>query len=117
MAKANPYIDFLLEQFEPLGEIRAKAMFGGHGLYCNEVFFALVASGNVFLKVDDVNRPRFEAQGLKAFRPYEDRPETMQYYEAPPEMFEDPDVLKLWVGGAIAAGVRAQIKKKPKKKR
>jgi DNA transformation protein len=93
-------------------------MFGGHGLYCNEVFFALVASGAVFLKADDENRPQFEAQGLKAFRPYEDRPETMQYYEAPAEMFEDPDMLKQWAGGAIAAALRAQTKKtKPKKRK
>jgi DNA transformation protein and related proteins len=92
-------------------------MFGGYGLYCNEVFFALVANNAVFLKADDVNRPQFVAMGLKAFRPYEDRPETMQYYEAPAEMFEDPEVLRLWAGGAIAAGVRAQAKKRPKKRR
>jgi len=116
MAKANPYIDFLLEQFEVLGEIRAKAMFGGHGLYCNEVFFALVANGAVFLKADDVNRPQFEAMGMKAFRPYEDRPETMSYYEAPADMFEDPDLMKQWAGSSVAAGVRAQSKKKPKKR-
>jgi DNA transformation protein len=115
--KSNPYVEFLLEQFEPLGEIRVKAMFGGYGLYCDEVFFALVAHNAVFLKADDVNRPQFEAARLKAFRPYEDRPDTMQYYEAPAEMFEDPEALKLWVGGAIAAGVRAQAKKKPRKRR
>jgi DNA transformation protein and related proteins len=117
LTKANPYVEFLLEQFEPLGEIRAKSMFGGHGLYCDEVFFALVANGAVFLKADEVNRPEFEAAGLKAFRPWEDKPDVMQYYEAPPEMFEDPEELKKWAGGAIAAGVRAQIKRKPKKRR
>jgi DNA transformation protein len=115
--KTNPYIEFLVEQFEPLGEIRVKAMFGGYGLYCDEVFFALVANNALFLKADDVNRPQFEAAGLKAFRPYQDRTDVMQYYEAPAEMFEDPEVLKQWVGGAIAAGGRAKIKKKPKKKR
>jgi DNA transformation protein len=105
-----------MEQFEPLGEIRARAMFGGHGLYCDEVFFALVASGALFLKADEVNRPEFEAQGLKPFRPFEDKSGVMQYYEAPAEMFEDPLELKRWAGGAIAAGVRqahAKNKKKP----
>jgi DNA transformation protein len=118
LAKANPYIEFLMEQFEPLGEIRARAMFGGHGLYCDEVFFALVASGALFLKADEVNRPDFEAQGLKPFRPFEDKAGVMKYYEAPAEMFEDPLELKRWAGGAIAAGVRAlspqsKMKKKP----
>jgi DNA transformation protein len=114
VAKPNPYLDYLLEELEPLGEIRAKAMFGGHGLYCDEVFFALVANGALFLKADDENRPHFEAQGLKAFRPFQDKPDVMQYYEAPAEMFEDKEVLKQWAGGAVAAGVRAQLKKKVK---
>jgi DNA transformation protein len=115
LAKANPYVEFLIEQFEPLGEIRAKAMFGGHGLYCDEVFFALVAGGALFLKADDVNRPEFEAKGLKPFRPYEDRPDVMQYYEAPAEMFEDPLELKRWAGGAVAAGIRARAQTKKKR--
>jgi len=117
MPKPNPYVDYLVDHFEPLGEITARAMFGGHGLYCDGIFFALVASNAVFLKADDVNRPHFEAQGLKAFRPFEDQPGVMQYYEAPAEMFEDTDALKHWAGGAVAAGVRAQAKKKPKKRR
>ena len=48
-----------------------------------------MASGAVFLKADDVNRPDFETQGLKPFRPFEAKPDVMQYYEAPAEMFED----------------------------
>jgi DNA transformation protein len=112
--KSNPYIEFLQEQFEPLGEIRAKSMFGGHGLYCDEVFFALVANGEVFLKADDVNRPDFEASGLQPFRPFEG-PSVMQYYQAPAEMFEDSEVLKKWAGGAISAGRRARNKKRTTK--
>jgi DNA transformation protein len=112
VAKPNPYLDFLLEQLEPLGDITARAMFGGHGLYCDGVFFALVASGSLYLKADDVNRPHFETHGLKPFRPFEDKAGVMQYYEAPAEMFEDPEALRQWAGGAIAAGLRAQAKKK-----
>jgi len=115
--KPSPYIDFLIEHFEPIGEVTARAMFGGHGLYCDGIFFALVANNAVFLKADDVNRPDFETLGLKPFRPFEDQLVVMQYYEAPAEMFEDADALKHWAGGAVAAGIRAQGKKKPKKKR
>jgi DNA transformation protein len=112
MAKANPFVDFVVEQMESMGEIHARAMFGGHGLYCDGVFFALISRGAVFLKVDDVNRPAFEALRQKPFRPWDDKPDTMQYYEAPAEMFEDGDILKEFVGGAVAAGRRAQENKK-----
>ncbi len=89
-------------------------MFGGHGLYRDGIFFAIVANSSVFLKADGMNQPDFEAQGLKPFRPFEDKAEVMRYYEAPAEMFEDAEALKQWAGGAITAGVRAQAKKKKK---
>lgn len=106
-----------MEQLEAVGEITARPMFGGHGLYCDGVFFALVANSALFLKADDNNRPEFEAHGLKPFRPFENKEGVMQYYEAPAEMFEDPELLKQWAGGAVAAGVRAQAKKKRKPRR
>jgi DNA transformation protein and related proteins len=114
LAKSNPYVEFLLEALRPLGVVTARPMFGGYGLYCDAVFFALVANNALFLKADDLNRPAFEERRLLPFRPYEDRPEIMQYYEAPAEIFEDTDALKLWVGGAVAAGRRAQEKRKPR---
>lgn len=40
----SQYIEFLKEWLAPLGEISARAMFGGHCLYCDGVVFALVAS-------------------------------------------------------------------------
>lgn len=111
--KSNPYLEFLVEQMSPLGEITSRSMFGGYCLYCDGTVFALVANQALFLKADDENRGAFDARGLKAFRPFEG-PETMSYYEAPPEIFEDSDAMKHWCGGAVEAGRRAQAKKKPK---
>lgn len=116
MPTRNQYLDFLIEQFGLMGEITARSMFGGHTLYANAVPFALVDNNAVYLKADEHNRPEFEARGLRAFQPYPDKPGVMQYYQIPPEVFEDPDALKHWVGGAIAAGQRAQAKKKPRKR-
>ena len=116
MSARNAYVEFLLEQFEALGAISSRSMFGGHCLYCDGVPFGLVANNALFLKADDVNRPAFESRSLKAFRPFEDQPGTMSYYEAPPEIFENPEAMREWCGGSVEAGKRAQIKKKPKKK-
>jgi len=41
----------------------------------------------------------------------------MQYYQAPPEIFEDADALLRWGRGAVAAGRRGQAKKRSKKKK
>ena len=117
MAENPPYLEFLLEQLAPLGEITAKGMFGGHCLYSKGVVFALVANSSLYLKVDDENRPAFEARSLPAFRPFADKPGVMSYHLAPAEMFEDQDALVQWAGGAIRAGNRSQRKKRPGKKR
>jgi DNA transformation protein len=117
MAKAkavrdNTYVEFVTEQLAPLGEITSRAMMGGHVLYCDGAVFALIAKNVLYLKADDENRPQFQAAGLKAFRPFEDRDAAMHYYEAPPEIFENSDALRDWVGGAVRAGIRAAAKKK-----
>ncbi len=114
----SDYVEFVIEQLAPLGEITSRRMFGGHCLYCDGAVFALIAGDTLYLKVDDENRAAFEAADLPAFQPFEDKPGmVMSYHLAPPEIFEDPDARQQWVGGSVQAGRRAQAKKKPRKKR
>ena len=114
MRARNPYVEFLIEQFEPLGDITARAMFGGHCLYCDGAVFAIVAGNAVYLKADDANRDKFIARGLLPFKPFEDREGTMSYFQAPPEVFEDTDAMKEWVGGSVSAGRRASQSRPPR---
>jgi len=117
MANRASYIEFLVEQLAPLGEITTRRMFGGHAMYCDGTVFALVASDALYLKVDDHNRADFEGSGMAAFHPFGDERMVMQYYQAPPEIFEDVEALRRWGGGAVAAGRRGQAKKANKKRR
>jgi DNA transformation protein and related proteins len=117
MRGKDEYLEFLVDWLSPLGEITARAMFGGHCVYCNGVVFALVAANMLYLKADDGNRPRFESRGLQAFRPFPDRPEVMQYYRAPAEFFEDADVMEEWGRAAVEAGTRAKKKQKRTRKK
>jgi DNA transformation protein and related proteins len=112
MPARNPFLEFLHEQFAPLGQIDSRSMFGGYCLYCDGVVFGLVANNQVFLKADEVNRPDFEARNLPAFRPFDDQDVVMQYYEAPPEVYENHDAVRHWCGGALEAGRRSRVKKK-----
>jgi DNA transformation protein len=89
-------------------------MFGGYCLYCDGVVFALVASSEMYLKADEENRRMFEVRGLRPFKPFEDRDEVMSYYQAPPEIFEDPDAMQTWCRPSVAAGLRSKAKKRKK---
>lgn len=43
--ESREYVDYLLDQLAPLGAVRARAMFGGYGIYLDRLMFALVADG------------------------------------------------------------------------
>jgi DNA transformation protein len=104
MPAKDKFVDYCIELFSGLGRIDSKYMFGGWCLYCDGAVFALIADGSVYLKGDANNIPAFEARGCKAFQPFPDKPGTMKYFQAPPEIFEDPDACRRWAAGAIAAG-------------
>ncbi|MHA1745082.1 MAG: TfoX/Sxy family protein [Promethearchaeota archaeon] len=52
MPMTNEYREFILGQLEPFGFIRTKNIFGGIGLYYDEVFFAIIADDTPYFKVD-----------------------------------------------------------------
>lgn len=104
---------FVLEQLgRAVAGVRARAMFGGVGIYAGDRFFALIADDIVYLKVDDSNRGDFQARGMGPFRPYGETGETMQYYELPAELLDDPDALRPWAERAIAVAGRKQVKRR-----
>ena len=118
MPQKSEFVEYLVEMLQPLGTIRVKSMFGGWGFYADERFFAIVADDGFYVKVDDVSRREFEALDLKPFR-YEvrDTKATLDYYEPPAAAMDDRETLCEWGRKGIAAAERAQVKKKPRKKK
>jgi DNA transformation protein and related proteins len=111
---ADQFVAHCLELLAPLGAVRAKRMFGGHGLYVDEVFIALIAFDQLYLKVDDQTRSQFEAAGCRPFT-YDGKakPVTMSYWTAPEEAMESPALMQPWARLAIAAALRARAAKAP----
>ncbi|HOH30128.1 MAG TPA: TfoX/Sxy family protein, partial [Candidatus Hydrogenedentes bacterium] len=74
----------------------ARKMFGGAGLYRESKIFGLIADDVVYLKVDDSNRLDFLKAGSAPFKPYPDQAASMSYYEVPPEVMEEREILTAW---------------------
>jgi DNA transformation protein len=91
-------------------------MFGGVGLYCHGLFFALIDDDTLYLKVDDATRADFERLGSQPFRPYGDDSHGMQYYELPADVLEDRAAVLPWVERALEAARRkgAAKRRRPK---
>ena len=119
MPKRSEFVDYLVEQLAPLGDVSAKSMFGGFGIYHEGLMFALVAGDTLYIKVDDANRADFERANLSPFR-YDrtDKTVAVMSYSAPPAAaIDDRNLLYEWARKGIKAADRAAQKKSAKKRR
>jgi DNA transformation protein len=118
MAVNPSYREFVLDQLGRVAlGIRGRGMFGGLGIWADDLFFALIGDGTLFLKVDDSTRDDFVAVGMGPFMPFGDGGEVMQYYELPADVLEEPERLKPWVEKAIGVARRARLAKRPAPKK
>jgi DNA transformation protein len=118
MAVSQSFLEFVLEQLEPLGEVTARRMFGGAGLYRGDVFFAVVDGDTVFFKVDDASVGAYKTAGMRPWRPYPDKPATSAgYYQLPVTVLEDRDELARWAGRAVEVGRSSRKAKAPRGRR
>ena len=115
MPRRNEFVAYLCDLLAPLGLLRAKAMFGGWGLYCDELFFAIIIDDVLYLKADDTTRERFTGAGQRPFtyamRGVEQR---MDYYTVPAEALDDLDELRPWAVLALGAARRKAAATKPR---
>ena len=105
----------ILQQLQRLVPISPRAMFGGIGIYSDEIFFAILAGDRLFFKVDDHNRPDYQACGMSWFNPYGTGTKISSYYEVPPHVLADPLLLRPWALDAMAAARRARKAKTPRR--
>ncbi len=113
---ADEFAAYCLELFSPLGVARAKKMFGGRGIYVDDLFIALIADDQLYLKVDDTTRASFEAAGCKPFVfETKDKPIQMSYYIPPEDAMESPGFMLPWARLAMEAALRARLSKSSSK--
>ena len=98
--KDDSFRDFVLDQLTPLGEVECRRMFGGGGLYANDVFFGILWRARLFFKTDDRSRPQYMDLGMKPFKPNAKQTLT-SYYEVPADVLEDGDRLVEWARDAV----------------
>jgi DNA transformation protein and related proteins len=112
---SSEFVTHCLELLGALGTTRAKRMFGGHGLYVDERFIALIIGETLYLKTDDETRPRFEAAGSVPFdyATREGQRVVMAYWAAPQDAMESPALMLPWARLAMASALRAAASKRP----
>jgi len=113
-AAPNEFVAHCLELLGSMGAARSRRMFGGHGIYVDELFVGLIAFDRLYLKADVSTRASFEAAGCQPFV-YDGagKSVTMAYFSAPEEAMESPPLMQPWARLALAAALRARALKPP----
>ncbi len=116
MPESPAFVAFAVDLLEPLGPVRARAMFGGHGIYCGDLMIGLVDDDEIFLKTDPETRAAFEDAGCRRWV-YSGGGKTMEtnYFRPPDEAHESPEDMEPWGRLALEAALRAAKAKAAKK--
>lgn len=95
---AEDFPAYCEELLAPTGRVQRRRMFGGHGLYVDGLFVAIIAFDRLYLKADAGTAPRFQAAGGERFV-YSASGRTVQlnYWTAPAEAMESPAAMLPWV--------------------
>ncbi|MEO6697538.1 MAG: TfoX/Sxy family protein [Gammaproteobacteria bacterium] len=112
MPRRSEFVELVIEHMAPIGRLRVRAMFGGYGVYRDDCMIAIIADDRLYFKTDPITRSDFEAKGLNTFTyAVRGKPVTMHYFEAPPEVFEEPEAMRSWAQKAYEAAIRARKNK------
>jgi DNA transformation protein and related proteins len=105
----DPFTLHALELLGGLGPARARRMFGGAGLYVDDLFIAVIANGQLYLKVGPAQLAAFEAAGSEpfVFTAADGKVYTMGYRTAPEEAMESAEAMRPWARLAMAAALTA----------
>jgi DNA transformation protein and related proteins len=112
VARRPLFVDHCAELLAALGPVRVKRMFGGWGLYVDDIFLALIAYERLFLKADAETRAAFEAEGCEPFVYSADgKSVSLGYWSAPAEALDSPALMQPWARLALQAALRARAAK------
>ena len=118
VSKQPAFVEHCVELLAPLGIVRVRRMFGGWGLYVDDLFIALIASERLFLKADATSREAFTAAGCAPFVYRSDGASvSLGYWSAPDDALESPALMAPWARRALQAAVAARAAKLTKPQR
>jgi len=98
--------------FEPFGPVSVRRMFGGAGIYSDDLCFGIESDGEVYIKVDADTQAAFEAAGSRPFvYMILGKPKSMAFWLLVAEAHDDPDALRRYAALGLDAARRAAAAK------
>jgi DNA transformation protein len=114
----DPFAETCERLLTPLGPVEARRMFGGHGLFLEDLMIGLIVGGELYLKADAASADDFAAAGSAPFR-YKKKEHwvTMSFWRVPEGSLAGAEALLPWGERALAAARRnaaAKMRRRPR---
>ena len=109
MPNSADFLAHVLELMRPAAPARARAMFGGHGIYAGGPIIGILVEDILYLKTDESNRAEFTTLGLEPFvyAAKTGEKNSTSYYRAPDEALESSQAMRIWLRSAQGAALRS----------
>lgn len=112
MTASSDFIHHVRELLAPTGSVEIKRMFGGHGVYLDGLFMAIIAGDELYLKADAHTGAAFDAESCAPFVYSRDGKDmAMSYRRAPDKAMDAPHLMLPWARRALEAALRARAAK------
>lgn len=117
MNQVSEYANYLFEQFEALGGLQMKRMFGGVCFTQYGLAFAIMPNSELYFVTDDTTRPHYEHYGMSCFAydTKKGRVQVKRYFAVPEQVLADSDLLLAWAKVAIQAARNTPAKSSKRK--
>jgi DNA transformation protein len=117
MRVSDGYLALLKDLLSDLGDVTARRMFSGAGVYIDGVIFALVIDDVLYLKTDNDSRAAFEAEGLEPFSfMKQGKRISTSYWRAPELLLDDRTEMQRWAARALQAAKQSGPRRIRKRK-
>ena len=63
----KPILKESMRLFDQLGQIKSRSMFGGFGIFADDIMFALVVNDKLHIRADDKPANQFKTEGLTPY--------------------------------------------------
>lgn len=97
------YVEYILEQLDPVRTISSGRFFGGVGLKSENTQFAMVMDNSLFFVVDESSRNKYQELGTECFwyKTKKKKVNVKKYHEVPAEIIENNEALIEWAKESI----------------
>ena len=108
----SDFADRIADRLVAMGPVRARRMFGGHGIFLDGTMFGIVWRDRLYFKTGEANRKDYEKAGSKFFT-YDRGPKrvSMSYMTVPDKVQANGATLARWGEKALAVALEKKRKK------